>query len=71
MAQTYHANAATRLQPIEWNSGSAAGSAAAMMIKRNYASTRNVFQNISELQNEIVKTQPINWTIEGEMYPSR
>ncbi len=71
MAQTYHANAATRLQPIEWNSGSAAGSAAAMMIKRNYASTRNVFQNISELQNEIVKTQPINWTIEGKMYPSR
>ena len=70
MAQTYHANAATRLQPIEWNSGSAAGSAAAMMIKRNLDSTSQVLQNIGDLQSEIVKTQPINWTIEGNTYPS-
>ncbi|MEI8027106.1 MAG: FAD-dependent oxidoreductase [Pseudomonadota bacterium] len=70
MAQTFHANAATRLQPIEWNSGSAAGTAAAMMIKRNYASTSNVLQNISDLQNEVIKKQPINWTIEGKVYPN-
>ena len=71
MAQTFHANAATRLQPIEWNSGAAAGSAAALMIKRNYASTGNMLQNIAELQNEIIKTQPINWSIEGKMYPEK
>jgi hypothetical protein len=69
MAQTYHANAATRLQPIEWNTGAAAGIAAAMMIKRNLASTQKVLESIADLQKEVLTTQPIDWTIDGKKFP--
>jgi hypothetical protein len=48
MAQTFHANAATRLHPCEWSSGVAAGAAAVLMIRHNVSSTDSL--NVSDLQ---------------------
>jgi len=50
MAQTFLANAATRLHPTEWSSGTAAGAAAFAMISNNYKSTSEMFENVGVLQ---------------------
>ena len=62
MAQTFHANAATRLHPVEWHSGTAAGVAAAMMVGKGW-STRDVYEHISELQDNVINYAPITWTL--------
>jgi len=49
MAQTFHANAATRLHPCEWHSGVAAGAAAVLMVQRNLT-TAALAANVSMLQ---------------------
>ena len=36
MAQTFHANAATRLHSVEWHSGTAPGVAAALMVENGW-----------------------------------
>jgi hypothetical protein len=68
MAQSFMANSATRLHPIEWASGTAAGIAAALMARRNWTSTE-ALEHISELQAAIAPKTPIDWTIEGAKYP--
>lgn len=70
MAQTFHANGATRLQPVEWNSGAAAGLAGAYMTQNNIASTVEMQQRIEPLQAKIKEIQPLNWTIDKKTYPS-
>ena len=42
MAQSYKANAATRLHPEEWSTGQAAGVAAGLMVSNGWASTEQV-----------------------------
>ena len=69
MAQTYHANAATRLQPIEWNSGAAAGVAAAFMIQNSIQSTSEVQQQMPALQAAIKEIQPLDWRIDQKVFP--
>ena len=69
MAQTYHANAATRLQPIEWNSGAAAGVAAAFMIQNSIQSTSEVQQQMPALQAAIKEIQPLDWQIDQKVFP--
>ena len=49
MAQTFHANAATRLHPCEWHSGVAAGAAAVLMVQGNLSSTSEL--DVSALQS--------------------
>ena len=66
MSQTNAANAATRLHPVEFSSGTAGGIFASYMIKNNLESTGDVCENCSndeycELQNLIQKYQPIEW----------
>lgn len=68
MAQSFLANAATRLHPIEWSSGTAAGVAAAAM-SRNAWTSRDALNRIGELQALIREKTPIDWTIDGEVYP--
>jgi hypothetical protein len=68
MAQSFHANAATRLHPIEWHSGIAAGVAAAHMFQYQI-STKIAFENIKDIQFRISKYQPINWTLGNRIYP--
>jgi hypothetical protein len=68
MAQSFHANAATRLHPIEWHSGVAAGAAAAHM-NQYQISSELAFKNIGDIQTKVSKYQPINWTLGSRVYP--
>lgn len=62
MAQSFLANSATRLHPIEWSTGTAAGVAAAFMARQSATSSRALKQ-IEELQKLIQVLTPINWTL--------
>ena len=68
MAQSFHANAATRLHPIEWHSGIAAGVAAAHM-NQFQISSELALKNIKDIQERVAKHQPINWTLGSRVYP--
>lgn len=68
MAQSFHANAATRLHPIEWHSGIAAGVAAAHMFQYQISS-KIALDNIADIQTRISRHQPINWTLGTRVYP--
>ena len=68
MAQSFLANAATRLHPIEWSTGTAAGVAAAAMSKQDW-SARQALEHIAEVQALVRQKTPIDWTIDGETYP--
>ena len=61
MAQSFLANAATRLHPIEWSTGTAAGVAAAAM-SRNGWTSRQAFEQIAEIQALVREKTPIDWT---------
>jgi hypothetical protein len=65
MAQSFLANAGTRLHPEEWSSGVAAGAAAVLMVEKGWKSTRDVYDHVKELQ-ELLKSEevrsPIEWT---------
>jgi hypothetical protein len=68
MAQTFLANAATRLHPIEWATGTAAGASAAHMARWGIGSGE-ALRNIRDIQNVVKARTPINWTIDGVTYP--
>lgn len=68
MAQGFLANSATRLHPIEWSSGVAAGVAAADMA-RSARTSRDELGRIGELQALVKEKTPIDWTIEGVVNP--
>lgn len=68
MAQSFHANAATRLHPIEWHSGTAAGVAASHMFQFQLSS-KLALENIGDIQQRISKYQPIRWTLRNRVYP--
>jgi hypothetical protein len=51
MAQSFMANSALRMHPIEWISGQAAGVAAALMVQKKLATTAELYQScLPELQ---------------------
>lgn len=62
MAQSFLANSATRLHPIEWSTGTAAGVAAAHMAKAGLTS-RQASESIAELQALVRRFTPIDWTL--------
>ena len=62
MAQSFMANSATRLHPIEWSSGTAAGVAAAMMSRKKLTS-RQVLESVGELQILVKEKTPIEWSM--------
>jgi hypothetical protein len=63
LSQTFWANAATRLHPGEWVTGTAAGAAAALMAARGWT-TADVAANVGVLQ-AVLKSpavrQPLDW----------
>ncbi len=70
MAQSFMANAATRLQPGEAVSGTAAGVVAAYCSMQG----RNMHdlieqRNYQEIQERVSRYQPLQWTIDGESFP--
>jgi hypothetical protein len=62
MAQSFLANSATRLHPIEWSTGTAAGVAAAHMAATGRTS-RGALAAIGELQELVRVKTPIDWTL--------
>ena len=62
MAQSFLANSATRLHPIEWSTGTAGGVAAAHMARTGRTS-REALAAIAALQDEIRQKTPIDWTL--------
>lgn len=65
MAQSFLANSATRLHPIEWSTGTAAGVAAAHMAATG-RSSRQAYDAIGEVQALIRGKTPIDWTLPDE-----
>ncbi len=67
MAQSFLANAGTRLHPTEWSTGVAAGAAAVLMAgKRDFASTNEVYDQIEELQSLLRSDcvlSPLEWNL--------
>lgn len=66
MAQSFLANAATRLHPSEWSSGVAAGAAAVFMIEHKLDSTMDVYKNVNVLQDLLTSSSvgsPLTWTL--------
>ena len=63
MAQSFLANSATRLHPIEWSSGTAAGVIAAHMAQKS-RNSGDVLTNIGEVQQLVKQKTPIDWTWE-------
>ena len=69
MAQSFLANSALRLQPIEFSSGIGAGAAAAVLIKNGAADTQWGLNNLGLIQSVVKKYAPIDWTVNGVVYP--
>ncbi|KAK6169236.1 hypothetical protein SNE40_020321 [Patella caerulea] len=60
MAQTEAGNAPSRMHPTEFLTGEAAGTASIMMLEQQLT-TRQLYDQIKELQDELVKFMPIYW----------
>jgi hypothetical protein len=68
MAQSYFVNAATRLHPIEWASGTAAGVAAAHMAKFSIGSEL-ALQAIGDIQAQVARYAPLSWKVGNQQIP--
>ncbi len=65
MAQSFLANAALRLQPIEFSSGIGAGAAASVLVKNGAQSTQWGLNNVEKIQTVVKKYAPIDWVLDG------
>lgn len=62
IAQSFYANSVTRLHPGEFATGTAAGAAAALMVRNGWGDTGRVYENVGELQAVLVEQgQPLTW----------
>ena len=68
MAQTFLANSATRLHPIEWSSGVAAGVFAADLVESGNASS-DAWRDYDRLRERVAKHTPVDWVIEEGLAP--
>jgi hypothetical protein len=72
IAQSFLANAPTRVHPVEWSIGVGAGASAAFMVQNGIYNAHKLVNNtalINELQNLIRTVAPLEWTINGSLYP--
>ncbi|QDT68560.1 tricarballylate dehydrogenase [Planctomycetes bacterium MalM25] len=69
MAQTFLANSATRLQPIEWSSGAACGVVAADLAESG-ATTAEACEDYERLRTRIAPHTPIDWVIPEAALPA-
>ena len=65
MAQTFVANSATRLHPIEWSSGVAAGVVAADLAGSG-ATTAEACDDHERLRQRVARHTPVDWVFPGE-----
>lgn len=61
MAQSFMANSATRLQPIEWSTGTAAGVIAAWMVEQG-GDTADVLDKIPSVKQRVSGQTPVKWS---------
>lgn len=67
LAQTFYANAATRLHPEEWATGAAAGASAVLMVQRGWDAA-DALANIKEVQKLLSSPAvglPLEWTFKN------
>ncbi|TWT93430.1 tricarballylate dehydrogenase [Botrimarina colliarenosi] len=62
MAQTFLANTATRLHPIEWSSGTACGVVAADLAESG-ATAADACKDFERLRTRIARYTPVDWTL--------
>ncbi|MEQ8847724.1 FAD-dependent oxidoreductase [Botrimarina sp.] len=62
IAQTFLANAATRLHPIEWSTGTAAGVIAADLADSG-ATTPEACADYARLRKKVAEHTPVDWTL--------
>ncbi len=70
MAQSFEANSATRVHPVEFSGGIAAGAAASTMIQKGIGDNVRLLFYTKEVQAIAKQYTPIDWTIYGKKYPS-
>ena len=63
MAQTFLANSATRLHPIEWSTGTAAGVVAADLAESG-ATTEEACADYQRLREKVAAHTPVDWAID-------
>jgi hypothetical protein len=66
IAQTFWANAATRLHPEEWVTGLASGAAAALMFEEGFNSTAQVYASYPKLAALLASPKaysPLDWSL--------
>eukprot|EP00041_Stephanoeca_diplocostata_P028023 m.783143 g.783143 ORF g.783143 m.783143 type:complete len:330 (+) comp23292_c0_seq6:1547-2536(+) len=71
IATSYLVSSATRLHPVEWASGSAAGATAAFMVRHVINSTHGLLQPpvLRALQARTVQHTPLHWTLACGGFP--
>jgi hypothetical protein len=71
MAQTFLANAAVRLHPVEFSTGQAAGVVAAYAIQNNIKNVSQMLEldHLRRIQSIVKQFTPLSWTINGTRYP--
>lgn len=69
MAQSFQANAAIRLHPIEFSSGIGAGAAAATMVLDGIPDTGALVDSYASVQSRVLRYAPVDWTIQGQRFP--
>jgi hypothetical protein len=69
IAQSFVANAGTRLHPIEWALGVASGAAASYFVQNTLQHTRALIEQVESIQSIIRKYAPTEWTIDGQIFP--
>ncbi|KAK7109270.1 uncharacterized protein [Littorina saxatilis] len=61
MAVSFMANAATRMHPMEWNTGMAAGLASSIMASKHMTS-QQLYHDVTTLQNKLRAETSLDWT---------
>eukprot|EP01120_Amphizonella_sp_Union-15-10_P014259 TRINITY_DN6856_c0_g1_i2.p1 TRINITY_DN6856_c0_g1~~TRINITY_DN6856_c0_g1_i2.p1 ORF type:complete len:584 (+),score=79.27 TRINITY_DN6856_c0_g1_i2:45-1796(+) len=69
MAQSFLSNAATRLHPEEWSSGTAAGAIASFMSKNQVSNTLEILDLLPIVRPIVEKYTQTSWTMNGKLEP--
>jgi hypothetical protein len=71
MAQSFLVNSATRLHPVEFSIGQAAGVVGSYAVRNNLPSVAEMLkeEHIKRIQSIVKEYTPTSWTINGKRYP--
>lgn len=72
MAQSFLVNSATRLHPVEFSIGQAAGVIGSYAVENNVGSVSEMLkeEHIRRVQSIVKQFTPTSWTINGTRYPN-